>query len=218
MSLFREARTDHTDYTLVRQRRGVEIDPHFADGHSHDYINLATHTRKDLQFLARRVTLTRDGGKPPTYVGHGVVFIHVFEGEAVYRYGQTRLTLKTGDSISIDAELNHGFVEVVTRRIRFSVGSGGAALGVQSLLQKIASGRGAVDVVVVARIGSTRFDVERDELRAKIRRAMMAGRPALNCVKVIEAACVVPVSSRLCHGREIDIDPLPGRGCSPFTS
>ena len=34
-----------------------------AEGHSHEYINLATHTRKDLQFLARRVTLTRDGGR-----------------------------------------------------------------------------------------------------------------------------------------------------------
>ena len=113
VSLFREARTDHTDYTLVRHGEGLKS-TRISGGHSHDYVNLATHTRKDLQFIARRVTLTRDGGKPPTYVGHGVVFIHVFEGEAVYRYGQTRLTLRPGDSISIDAELNHGFVEVIT--------------------------------------------------------------------------------------------------------
>ena len=118
VSLFREARTDHTDYTLVRHGEGLKS-TRISEGHSHDYVNLATHTRKDLQFLARRVTLTKDGGKPPTYVGHGVVFIHVFEGEAVYRYGRTRLTLKTGDSISIDAELNHGFVEVLSEEFVF---------------------------------------------------------------------------------------------------
>ena len=31
----------------------------------------------------------------------------------------TRLTLKTGDSISIDAELNHGFVEVLSDEFVF---------------------------------------------------------------------------------------------------
>lgn len=118
VSLFREARTDHTDYTLVRHGEGLKS-TRISDGHSHDYINLATHTRKDMQFLARRVTLTRNGGRPPTYVGHGVVFIHVFEGKAVYCYGKTRLTLRSGDSISIDAELNHGFVEVLTDEFVF---------------------------------------------------------------------------------------------------
>ena len=118
VSLFREASTDHTDYTLVRHGEGLKS-TRISDGHTHDYVNLATHTRKDLQFLARRVTLTRDGGRPPTYVGHGVVFVQVLEGEAVYRYGQTRLTLRAGDSISIDAELNHGFVEVLTNEFVF---------------------------------------------------------------------------------------------------
>ena len=118
VSLFREARTDHTDYTLVRHGEGLKS-TRISDGHSHDYVNLATHTRKDLQFLARRVTLTRDGGRPPTYVGHGVVFVQVLEGEAIYRYGQTQLTLRSGDSISIDAELNHGFVDVLTDEFVF---------------------------------------------------------------------------------------------------
>ncbi len=118
VSLFREARTDHTDYTLVRHGEGLKS-TRIADGHSHEYVNLATHTRKDLQFLARRVTLTRDGGKPLTYVGHGVVFVQVLEGEATYRYGQTELTLRQGDTISIDAELNHGFVEILSEEIVF---------------------------------------------------------------------------------------------------
>ncbi|MEM7321331.1 MAG: helix-turn-helix domain-containing protein, partial [Pseudomonadota bacterium] len=118
VSLFREARTDHTDYTLVRHGEGLQS-TRIADGHSHEFTNLATHARKDLRFLARRVTLTRDGGRPPTYVGHGVVFVQVLDGEAVYLYGQTRLTLRPGDSICVDAELNHGFVEVLTEEFVF---------------------------------------------------------------------------------------------------
>ena len=118
VSLFREARTDHTDYTLVRHGEGLKS-TRIADGHSHEYVNLATHTRKDLQFLARRVILTRDGGKPLTYVGHGVVFVEVLKGEAIYCYGKTQITLREGDTISVDAELNHGFVEVLTDEFIF---------------------------------------------------------------------------------------------------
>ena len=118
VSLFREARTDHTDYTLVRHGEGLKS-TRLAEGHSHEYVNLATHTRKDLQFLARRVILTRDGGKPLTYVGHGVVFVEVLKGEAIYCYGKTQITLREGDTISVDAELNHGFVEVLTDEFVF---------------------------------------------------------------------------------------------------
>ncbi len=113
ISLFREAWTDHTDFTLVRHGEGLRS-TRITDQHRHEYINLAMHARKDLRFQARQVTLLRDSGRPPTYVGHGVVFIRVMEGEAIYRYGQQDMILRAGDSISVDAELNHGFIEVLT--------------------------------------------------------------------------------------------------------
>ena len=113
ISLFREARTEHTDYTLVRAGEGLKS-TRIADGHSHEYTNLSLHARRDLRFQARKVTLLRGGGPPPTYVGHGVVFVQVLEGEAVYRYGQQSFTLRAGDSLSVDAELSHGFAEVCT--------------------------------------------------------------------------------------------------------
>jgi transcriptional regulator with XRE-family HTH domain len=118
VSLFRNARTDHTDYTLVRHGEGLKS-TRIAEDHSHEYVNLAMHARKDLRFQARQVTLLRDGGPPPTYVGHGVVFVQVVSGEAVYRYGQKLISLREGDSISVDAELNHGFVEVLTPEFTF---------------------------------------------------------------------------------------------------
>ena len=118
VSLFRAARTDHTDYTLVRKGQGLRS-TRISEEHKHEYINLAKHYRKDLHFIARRVTLLRDDGKPPTYVGHGVVFIQVLQGEAVYQYGWTRHILRSGDSISVDAELNHGIAEVLSAKFEF---------------------------------------------------------------------------------------------------
>ncbi|MDU8944096.1 helix-turn-helix domain-containing protein [Ovoidimarina sediminis] len=117
-ALFSEARTAHTDYTLVRHGEGLRS-TRLAGDHSHEYINLALHARKDLRFQARRVTLRRDSGRPPTYVGNGVVFVQALEGEAVYRYGDARFHLAAGDSISLDAELSHGFEDVLTETFVF---------------------------------------------------------------------------------------------------
>jgi len=118
VSLFRETGDAHTDFTHVKQGDGLKS-TRIVDGHVHEFINLAFHTRRDLQFEARMVTLIRQSAQPPVYIGHGVVFLYAVEGEAVYRYGQGELTLKAGDSLSIDAELSHGFKEIVSPEFRF---------------------------------------------------------------------------------------------------
>ena len=48
-----------------------------------------------------------------------VVFVHAIEGEAIYRYGPEEIHLKAGDSLSLDAELSHGFKEVLTPEFVF---------------------------------------------------------------------------------------------------
>lgn len=118
VSLFRDTSTGHTDYTHVRHGEGLKS-TRIVNGHEHEFINLAFHTRRDLQFEARRVTLVRQDARPPAYIGHGVVFIYALAGEAVYRYGPRELTLSAGDSLSLDAELNHGFTQVITPRFEF---------------------------------------------------------------------------------------------------
>ncbi len=119
VSLFRETTHGaHVDYTHVKAGEGL-VSTRQIGQHTHDFINLAFHTRRDLQFEARMVTLVRQQAKPPTYVGHGVVFIYVVEGEALYIYGQTDILLKAGDSLSVDAELNHGFKQVISAQFRF---------------------------------------------------------------------------------------------------
>ena len=118
VSLFRDTASGHTDYTHVKQGEGLKS-TRIVDGHSHEYVNLSFHPRRDIQFQARMVTLIEQSGKLPRYVAHGVVFIHVLEGEATYRYGQREIDLKTGDSLSVDAELSHGFVELLSPKFIF---------------------------------------------------------------------------------------------------
>lgn len=118
ISLFRETASGHADFTHVKQGEGLKS-IRIVDEHSHEFINLAFHPRRDMQFEARMVTLVRQSSKPPRYVGHGVLFVHAIEGEAVYRYGKHDINLKAGDSLSLDAELSHGFVEVITPKFTF---------------------------------------------------------------------------------------------------
>ena len=118
VSLFRETTSDHTDFTHVKSGEGLRS-TRIVDDHTHEYVDLAFHIRRELQFEARLVTLHRQKARPPVYVGHGVVFIYALEGEAVYGYGERELTMKAGDSLSLDSELSHGFRKVVSETFSF---------------------------------------------------------------------------------------------------
>lgn len=118
VALFRETAGDHADYTFVKQGEGLKS-TRIVDDHSHEFFNLAFHPRRDLQFEARVVTLVRQPAKPPRYIGHGVVFIYVLSGKAAYKYGQYELIMEQGDSLSLDAELAHGFVQVLSAQFTF---------------------------------------------------------------------------------------------------
>jgi transcriptional regulator with XRE-family HTH domain len=118
VSLFRETTSEHSDYTHVKKGEGL-FSTRIVDNHSHDFINLAFHTRRDLQFEARMVTLVRQDARPPIYVGHGVVFVYAIAGEAIYDYGQREITLQAGDSLSLDSELRHGFRKVISEEFTF---------------------------------------------------------------------------------------------------
>ncbi len=118
ISLFRKTASEHVDFTHVKQGEGLKS-TRIVEDHCHEYINLALHIRKDLQFEARMVTLVRQEATPPVYVGHGVVFVYAIAGEAIYHYGQNEMLLKSGDSLSLDAEINHGFRQVISPEFTF---------------------------------------------------------------------------------------------------
>lgn len=118
VSLFRETANGHSDFTFVKAGEGLKSTRIVKD-HMHEYINLCLHTRRDVQFGARLVSLVRQDAQPPLYVGHGVVFVFAIKGTAIYSYGNREIELNPGDSISIDAELKHGFSRIVTPEFEF---------------------------------------------------------------------------------------------------
>ena len=118
VSLFRETASGYADFTHVKQGNGL-LSTRMVAEHSHEFRELAFHKRRDLQFEARMVTLVRQDSRPPVYVAHGVVFVYAIAGKAVYGYGQREITLEAGDSLSLDAELSHGFRRVITTEFTF---------------------------------------------------------------------------------------------------
>ncbi len=118
VSLFRETTSNYCDFTLVRDGEGLKS-TRIDDQHSHEFVNLAIHTRRDMQFAARVVTIKQQEAGPPVYIGNGVVFVQALEGEAIYQYGPQEFTLQEGDSISVDAEMRHGITSVLTPQFKF---------------------------------------------------------------------------------------------------
>ncbi|MEM9603415.1 MAG: helix-turn-helix domain-containing protein [Pseudomonadota bacterium] len=115
---FRDTDGRRGDYTVVRAGEGIRS-RRLVESHVHDFENLAVHVRRDLQFEARIVTVTRQASSPPQYVGQGVVFVHILAGEAVYACGEDTVTLGVGDSVTLDAEMRHGFQAVLSDTLVF---------------------------------------------------------------------------------------------------
>jgi transcriptional regulator with XRE-family HTH domain len=119
VSLFRDTGSTVADFTHVRRGEGLKS-RRLMGQHSHDFAMLGFHRRLDLQFEALMVTIERtETTSPPTYTGHGCLFVYVIEGAALYRYGTTLIELGEGDSLCLDAELRYGIQAVLTPRLRF---------------------------------------------------------------------------------------------------
>ncbi|ASJ76148.1 helix-turn-helix domain-containing protein [Granulosicoccus antarcticus] len=118
VSLFRETSSERADFTHVRQGEGI-VSTRLVGDHIHHYVNLALHRRRDMNFEAHLITVTQQSAAPPSYVEHGVIFMHVLKGSARYNYGKQQMVLEAGDSLSIDAELSHGINELLTDEFVF---------------------------------------------------------------------------------------------------
>lgn len=119
VSLFRETATATADITHVKGGAGLKS-IRTAGKHEHEFTSLGFHKRRGLRFESLLVTLERrEDAQPPVYNGHGCLFLYVLEGEAIYQYGERKIHLTEGDSLSLDAELRHGFHEVLTPKLRF---------------------------------------------------------------------------------------------------
>ena len=92
-SLFRDIVSERADFTHVKKGSGI-VSTRLMGEHTHNYINLAAHRRRDLNFEAHLVTFTQQDADPPRYVGHGVVMIHVLKALPVFTMASKTFYLK----------------------------------------------------------------------------------------------------------------------------
>lgn len=118
VSLFRDNPSERADFTHIKRGDGI-TSTRLVGEHVHHFVNLASHRRRDLHVEAHLISIKRQAAPPPQYVGHGVIFLHVISGSARYRYGKETLVLDPGDSLSLDAELNHGLEELLSDDLVF---------------------------------------------------------------------------------------------------
>ncbi|UWQ90338.1 XRE family transcriptional regulator [Rhodobacteraceae bacterium M382] len=88
--------------------------------HAHDYLLLGKHADPGGSFQSARIRIQqKDSGTLPSYQHEGHVFIYMIEGQATYRCGTQMFVMATGDTLSFDAKLPHGFAEVRSPAIEF---------------------------------------------------------------------------------------------------
>lgn len=88
--------------------------------HAHDYLLLGKHADPGGSFQSARIRIQqKDSGTLPSYQHEGHVFIYMIEGQATYRCGTQMFVMASGDTLSFDAKLPHGFAEIRSPAIEF---------------------------------------------------------------------------------------------------
>ncbi|HCP55385.1 MULTISPECIES: helix-turn-helix domain-containing protein [Pseudomonas] len=102
---------------LVKGDEGLEVVRRGTEkGHTYHLLN---HTRGPKKtFEAYMVTMDDASEEFPTFSHPGTEFLHLLEGELVYRHGDQLYTMTPGDSLTFDGEVPHGPEKLVTVPIR----------------------------------------------------------------------------------------------------
>ncbi len=95
---------------LVINRRGTRV------GHRYELLGHTVGKRVSVEPYL--VTLTEESEVFPLFQHEGAEFIHVLEGEVVYRAAGATYHLRPGDSLLLDSDAPHGPEELVKLPIR----------------------------------------------------------------------------------------------------
>jgi transcriptional regulator with XRE-family HTH domain len=97
---------------LVKQDEGLEVVRRGTEkGHTYHLLN---HTRGPKKsFEAYMVTMDDASEEFPTFSHPGTEFLHLLEGELVYRHGNQLYHMEAGDSLTFDGDIPHGPEELV---------------------------------------------------------------------------------------------------------
>ena len=102
---------------LVKAGEGLEVVGRGTDkGHTYHLLN---HTRGPKKtFEAYMVDMGDASEEFPTFSHPGTEFLHLLEGELVYRHGNQLYPMGPGDSLTFDGEVPHGPEQLVKVPIR----------------------------------------------------------------------------------------------------
>ena len=92
---------------LVKGGEGLEVVRRGTDkGHTYRLLN---HTRGPKKsFEAYMVSMDDASEEFPTFAHPGTEFLHLLEGELIYRHGNQLYPMQAGDSLTFDGETPHG--------------------------------------------------------------------------------------------------------------
>ncbi|MDH0621843.1 helix-turn-helix domain-containing protein [Pseudomonas chengduensis] len=92
---------------LVKGGEGLEVVRRGTDkGHTYRLLN---HTRGPKKsFEAYMVSMDDASEEFPTFAHPGTEFLHLLEGELIYRHGNQLYPMQAGDSLTFDGEVPHG--------------------------------------------------------------------------------------------------------------
>lgn len=96
---------------LTIERRGTRA------GHQYELLGHSPHGAVMVEPYI--VSLTEQSDVFPIFQHSGLEFLHMLEGEVVYRHGNRTYHMRPGDSLFFDAEAPHGPEELVRLPIRF---------------------------------------------------------------------------------------------------
>lgn len=116
-ALFRSFEEIH-DATFVKAGKGLAIERRGTRaGHQYQLLGHAPHGALTVEPYL--ITLSEQSDVFPIFQHAGLEFIHMLEGEVVYRHGDRTYTLLPGDSLFFDSEAPHGPEELRKLPIRF---------------------------------------------------------------------------------------------------
>lgn len=116
-ALFRQFE-EQRDATFVRAGEGLTIDRRGTRA-GHQYQLLGHSAGRLLGMEPYLVTLTDKSDVFPLFQHRGLEFLHVLEGEVMYRHGARTFQLRPGDSLLFDSEAPHGPEELIQLPCKF---------------------------------------------------------------------------------------------------
>lgn len=116
-ALFRDLE-ETRDATHVKAGEGLKIERRGTRA-GHQYELLGHAPDGSVVVEPYLITLSEESDVFPIFQHPGLEFLHILEGEVVYRHGGKLYDLKPGDSLFFDAEAPHGPEELRQLPIRF---------------------------------------------------------------------------------------------------